>query len=613
VIVRKRAKLALVAAILMVAAMSPGCSRKASAKPRSIKLDYAYYNPVSLVLKDKKFLEQDLASDGISVEWTQSLGSNKALELLNSKSVDFGSTAGAAALIGKANGNPIKAIYVYSRPEWTALVVRKDSPIAKVEDLKGKKVAVTRGTDPHIFLLRALHEAGLTEKDIQMVVLQHPEGRIALEKGDVDAWAGLDPMMAQTEIQSGSRLFYRNVNFNSYGVLNVREEFAQQYPAYVERVLDAYEKARLWALQNPHEFRKLFATDTKLDDSVITKVLGRTDLTNSTIGDNQRQVILAAGDVLKQNNVINSSTDVSATVTNLIDPRYAQDVVNKSVAEKMSTVEQHRRLVWKDADARSTSKPPDNFGRIYIPDRLLGWIIPVSVLLLWELLARLGVLPPNWLPAPTVVGKTIYQLAAAGDLWKHAEMTVSRVAIGFLIGASAGTLFGGLTGYLPIARKLLDPSLQALRSVPSIAWVPLFLLWLGIQETSKIALISVGAFFPVYLNLSVAMRHVDTKLLEVGKLYRLSRFQMVRRLILPAVLPEFIVGLRSGLGLTWMFVVAAELLGASSGIGYLMVDGEMTGRAAVILASVILFAVFGKTTDWMRNTAGRRLLGHRAR
>ena len=330
---RKRAKLALVAAVLIVAAMS-GCSRKASVKPATIKLDYAYYNPVSLVLKDKKFLEQDLARDGISVEWTQSMGSNKALELLNSKSVDFGSTAGAAALIGKANGNPIKAIYVYSRPEWTALVVRKDSPITKVGDLKGKKVAVTRGTDPHIFLLRALHQAGLTEKDIEMVVLQHADGRIALEKGDVDAWAGLDPMMAQTEIQSGSRVFYRNVNFNSYGVLNVREEFAGQYPAYVERVLAAYEKARLWALQNPEEFRKLFAANAKLDDSVVTKVLGRTDLTNSTIGENQRQVIVAAGDVLKQNNVISSNTDVSATVNNLIDPRYAQDVANKNLAQK---------------------------------------------------------------------------------------------------------------------------------------------------------------------------------------------------------------------------------------------------------------------------------------
>jgi sulfonate transport system substrate-binding protein len=336
---QKRAKHALVVAVLIVAvlivaAMSSGCSRKASVKPATIRLDYAYYNPVSLVLRDKKFLEQDLDSDGISVEWTQSLGSNKALELLNSKSVDFGSTAGAAALIGKANGNPIKAIYVYSRPEWTALVVRKDSPIMKVEDLKGKKVAVTRGTDPHIFLLRALREAGLTEKDIEMVVLQHPDGRTALEKGDVDAWAGLDPMMAQTEIQNGSRLFYRNVNFNSYGVLNVREEFAKQYPAYVERVLAAYEKARLWALQNPEEFRKLFAADAKLDDAVVTRVLQRTDLSSSVIGDDQKKVIAAAGDVLKQNNVISNGADVNATVNNLIDPEYVRDVISKNLAQK---------------------------------------------------------------------------------------------------------------------------------------------------------------------------------------------------------------------------------------------------------------------------------------
>jgi len=140
--------------------------------------------------------------------------------------------------------------------------------------------------------------------------------------------------MAQTEIQSGSRLFYRNVNFNSYGVLDVREEFVRQYPAYVERVLAAYEKARLWALQNPEEFRKLFAGDAKLEDPVVTKVLERTDLSRSTIGDSQRQVIIASGDVLKQNNVINSTTDVSATVNRLIDPQYVQSVVNKSRAQK---------------------------------------------------------------------------------------------------------------------------------------------------------------------------------------------------------------------------------------------------------------------------------------
>jgi len=323
-----------------LAVLASSCSRTRASKPAAIRLDYAYYNPVSLVLKNQGFLERDLAPDGISVEWTQSLGSNKALELLNSKSVDFASTAGAAALIGKANGNPIKAVYVYSRPEWTALVVRKDSLIQALENLKGKKIAVTRGTDPHIFLLRALHAAGLTEKDVHLVVLQHPEGRIALEKGDVDAWAGLDPMMAETEIQQGSRLFYRNLNFNSYGVLDVRAEFAERYPQYVERVLAGYEKARLWAIRNPDEFRRLFGEAARLDAAVVAKVLQRTDISSPSIGDEQKKVINASGDVLKQNHIISDSVDVRRTVDDLIDPHYLQNLgpmeapASKTVAQR---------------------------------------------------------------------------------------------------------------------------------------------------------------------------------------------------------------------------------------------------------------------------------------
>ena len=166
--------------LFLAASLAAGLATAASAQVKEIRIDYATYNPVSLVLKDKGFLEKEFAKDGIAVRWVQSLGSNKALEFLNAGSLDFGSTAGAAALIGKINGNPIKSIYVYSRPEWTALVTRKDTGIAKVEDLKGKRVAVTRGTDPHIFLVRALQEAKLTEKDVKLVLLQHPDGRGAL-------------------------------------------------------------------------------------------------------------------------------------------------------------------------------------------------------------------------------------------------------------------------------------------------------------------------------------------------------------------------------------------------------------------------------------------------
>jgi sulfonate transport system substrate-binding protein len=299
-----------------------GCKNK-EAKPEIVKIDFAYYNPVSLVLKEKKFLEEELGKENIKVEWIHSLGSNKSLELLNSKSADFGSTAGGAALIGKANGNPIKSVYVYSKPEWTALVVRGDSKITKVEDLKGKKVAVTRGTDPHIFLLRALDKVGLTEKDIELVPLQHPDGRNALEKGDVDAWSGLDPLMAQIEVDKGAKLFYRDANLNTYGVLNVREEFAKQYPAYVSKVIAAYEKARLWAQQNPTEYKAILARDAKLNDAVATRVLERTDITDSVIGDKQRTTIAAAGDVLKKSGIIKADVDVAALVKALIDPQYS--------------------------------------------------------------------------------------------------------------------------------------------------------------------------------------------------------------------------------------------------------------------------------------------------
>ena len=298
-------------------------------RPETIRLDYAYYNPVSLVVKDKGWLEEDLKKDNIKVEWVLSQGSNKALEFLNSRSIDFGSTAGAAALIGKANGNPIKAVYVYSKPEWTALVTSASSPIKTVTDLKGKKVAATRGTDPYIFLLRSLDKFGLSEKDIELIQLQHADGRAALEKGDVDAWAGLDPHMAKTEVEKGSRVFFREPNFNSFGVLNVREEFASQYPAYVERVLAVYEKGRQWALQNPAELKQVLIKASNLSDTVAAKQLERTDLSNSRIGDAQKQVITAAGSVLKKSGVIKESVDVEQTVTALIDPQFAEKVASR--------------------------------------------------------------------------------------------------------------------------------------------------------------------------------------------------------------------------------------------------------------------------------------------
>ena len=305
------------------------CSNSSTAtQPETIRLDYAYYNPLSLLLKEKGWLEEELAKENIQVEWVLSQGSNKALEFLNGKSIDFGSTAGAAALLAKANGNPLKSIYIYSKPEWTALVTGAKSNINTVADLKGKRVAATRGTDPYIFLLRALDQAGLSEKDIELIPLQHADGRLALEKGDVDAWAGLDPHMAKAELETGARLFFRNPDFNSYGVLNVRQEFAQQYPNYVARVLAAYEKTRQYAAEHPQELKQALIREAKLTDAEATKQLERTDLAALQFGPQQRATIEAAGAVLKKSGVVEASADVPQLVQDLIDPQFSTQLAS---------------------------------------------------------------------------------------------------------------------------------------------------------------------------------------------------------------------------------------------------------------------------------------------
>lgn len=317
-LITRRLTLAGLAAASLV--LSAGA---ALAQPKEIRIDWATYNPVSLILRDKGILEKALEPQGIKVRWVQSAGSNKALEFLSASSLDFGSTAGAAALIGKINGNPIKSVYVYSRPEWTALVTGAKSDITKVADLKGKRVAVTRGTDPHIFLVRALAEAKLTEKDVRLVLLQHADGRLALERGDVDAWAGLDPLMAAAEVESGAKLFHRKAEDNTWGMLNVREAFAKENPELVRKVIAAYEEARAYSIANPAELKKALVDATKLSDAVIERQLERTELTHSKIGDPQAQTILAAGLALKDAGVLPASTDVQAAVNDLLDRNFA--------------------------------------------------------------------------------------------------------------------------------------------------------------------------------------------------------------------------------------------------------------------------------------------------
>ena len=229
------------------------------------------------------------------------------------------SLAGGAALMARAAGVPIKAIYVFSRPEWTALVVPANSPLKSVADLKGKKIAVTIGSDPHGFLLRALEDAGLSEKDVTLVPLQHADGRIAMEKGEVDAWAGLDPFMAQSELTAHSRLLFRDPYLNTYGLLCVREDFMAAHADLIPLVLKLYDRARVWSVQHPDALRAALVQTAKIDDAVAARQLERTDLRNSAIGQAQQRTIQAAGEAFQRTGIIPPSVNVAKTVGELID------------------------------------------------------------------------------------------------------------------------------------------------------------------------------------------------------------------------------------------------------------------------------------------------------
>lgn len=241
------------------------------------------------------------------------------------------------------------------------------------------------------------------------------------------------------------------------------------------------------------------------------------------------------------------------------------------------------------------------------PPALLALLLPVSLLLAAEAGVRYGLISSNMLPAPSAIVGTIIDLAHQG-LAAHIVASTLRVAAGFVFGASAALLLGAAVGLSRRAESILDPTFQALRAIPSLAWVPLLLLWLGIDEAPKLVLIAIGAFFPVYMGVASGIRGVDRKLIEVGRLYRLSSVALARRVLLPAALPSILTGLRNGLSLAWMFMVAAELIAASKGLGYLLSDGRETSRADIVLAAIVLLAILGKISDGLMLRLERHLL-----
>ena len=329
-----RASLAILALVLAACGPTPAATTttpsaglQADPALAELRIDYATYSPPSLVLKKLGLVEA--AFTGTAIKWVYSAGSSNALNFLQGNAIDFGSTAGSAALLSRANGNPVKAVYIYEQPEWTALVVGKDSAAKSITDLKGKKIAAQKGTDPYFFLLRTLAGAGLTQGDIQYVNLPHAEGRTALERGQVDAWSGLDPHMAASELQAGSKLIYRNKDFNTYGFLNGREDFVKRYPETTKTLIRLYEQAKQWISDHPDDAAKILADEAQLDVAVARRELNeRMNFKVSGVpGDTVIAVLKAVVPIIKAEQLANPGANVDQAVTDLVDSSYAKAVI----------------------------------------------------------------------------------------------------------------------------------------------------------------------------------------------------------------------------------------------------------------------------------------------
>ncbi len=293
----------------------------AQAKPSEIRIDYSYIVPASLIIKRNAWLEEAFKADGVQIKWILSQGSNRALEYLNAGSLDYGSTASLAALVGRANGIPLKTVYVSFEAAQLGILVAKDSPIQSVADLKGKKIASFKGTMPYFYLLSALHGAGISRGDVEIVHLAPNEGQTALESGRVDAWSGLDPFHASSQINAGSRII-ATPKAADIGVLNAREEFIQKYPESTKRVLAIFERARHWIIEHPEETAKLIAEEGKQNLAVAKLQLSRQDYQHPIPGPELKAYLKQVSQLVIEEGIVKKTTDINAVIADLIDPSF---------------------------------------------------------------------------------------------------------------------------------------------------------------------------------------------------------------------------------------------------------------------------------------------------
>ena len=287
--------------------------------PSALSIDYSERNPLSIVVKKFNLLEKEFYEDHVQIKWVYTPGSDYALKYLKADSLDVASVAGLSSVLFRANNGSIKSVYVFTRAEWSSIMVERDSPIKSADELKGRKIAVEVGTDPYFFLIRALSEAGLHKSDVRIVSLQHAQGRMSMEMKCVDAWAARTPLSEMSQLEQGSRVIYRNPFFNTCGLLDVKADFAHKYPDVVKRIVRTYEKARIWALRHPDDFEAIYADEAMLPLHIARLALSRHDFSSPLFNWNDIRFLMEAVPVLKDENLVSQDTAVVKVINDMVD------------------------------------------------------------------------------------------------------------------------------------------------------------------------------------------------------------------------------------------------------------------------------------------------------
>jgi sulfonate transport system substrate-binding protein len=307
----------ILSSVLLVLGLT---SAAVHAQALEVRLGFSSINPETRIAKEKGWIEEALKPKGVTVKWVESLGSNKSLEFLRGKSVDIASTSSASAFLARANGTPIKFVYWTERnPHGAPILVRADAPYRSLTDLRGKKIAATPGTGPYISLIAALLKHGMTEKDVEIVSLQHPQGRLALASGRVEAWAALEPDWTIAEVQNNARILFVDKSLSGGGGLNVREEFLKAHPDVVKIVLAGFNRARLYAKDHEEQAIQEFAASAKVDVEIARRVFARRDDSTPEIQPGDAAALQTWGELYKKLGSVPPNTDVAAVVKDTFD------------------------------------------------------------------------------------------------------------------------------------------------------------------------------------------------------------------------------------------------------------------------------------------------------